>query len=129
MDSAGWVEAFRRHLVQERRVSLHTVRAYLGDLARFQAYAAGQGVELVAVTHQTLRGHLGVLAVDHHPSSRGRALASLRAFYAFLLRQGAIAASPASSRSRAKVQFGRHNPRDTIHKVLGGLEHVVFGSS
>jgi integrase/recombinase XerC len=96
MHAGSWTEAFRLYLQEERRVSPHTVRAYLGDLARFETYALAQGLRLEEVTHLTIRGHLSVLAADHHPSSRGRALASLRAFYRFVLRRGGVKLSPAA---------------------------------
>jgi integrase/recombinase XerC len=95
MADRDWLKRFEAYLTQERRASPHTVRAYLGDLRRFRRYLEGQGLTLEGATHPAVRGHLGVLAADHHPSSRGRALASIRAFYRFLVRRRAIAASPA----------------------------------
>ncbi|MHB8875672.1 MAG: tyrosine recombinase XerC [Myxococcaceae bacterium] len=86
---------FKDHLEHSRGASPHTVRAYLGDLKELEEYLARQGIALFDATHQAIRGHLGVLAVDHAASSRARKLASIKSFFKFLTRQKVLAASPA----------------------------------
>ena len=87
--------AFGEYLEQSRSASPHTVRAYLNDLAQFERYVEGLGLSLEQVTHATIRGYLGVLAVDLQNTSRARKLASVRAFYRFLVRTRRLAANPA----------------------------------
>jgi integrase/recombinase XerC len=89
----GLIARFERHLVDERNASPHTVRGYLNDLRGLEAYLGD--VPLDAVTHVQIRGHLGVLAVDHAASSRARKLASIKAFYRYLHERKLVAANPA----------------------------------
>jgi len=91
----AWVERFRQHLEGGRSASPHTVRGYLSDLAQFEAYLAQQGLDLLSATHPAIRGFLSVLTVDNQATSRARKLASVKAFYKFLLRQDAIPSNPA----------------------------------
>jgi integrase/recombinase XerC len=78
-----------------RGVSPHTLRNYLRDVAAFAGYLKASGLGLLEAKPTSVRGWLGVLAVDHAPRSRARALASLKAFYRHLVRQGALAQDPA----------------------------------
>lgn len=89
------VEQFRQHLERSRTASRHTVRAYLSDLGQFDEYLQRQGLTLLTATHPAIRGFLSVLSVEHAASSRARKLASLKAFYRFLVRRKLLAASPA----------------------------------
>jgi integrase/recombinase XerC len=89
------LEEFREYLAQARGFSPHTVRAYLQDLAVFEKYLSNQGVTLLAATHAMVRGHLGVLAADIGPRTRARKLASIKAFYGYLVRTRRLAQSPA----------------------------------
>lgn len=89
------LEGFAQYLVNERNASPHTVKGYLHDVAGFERYLAGQGIPLERATHLMVRGYLGVLAVDLGAASRGRALASIRAFFRYRIRTGQAEASPA----------------------------------
>jgi integrase/recombinase XerC len=93
--SSPLLAAFGEHLEQSRSASAHTQRAYLGDLEQFERYVTGQGLTLEQVTHAVIRGYLGVLAVDLQNTSRARKLASIRAFYRFLVRTRRLPANPA----------------------------------
>ena len=88
--------SFKEHL-ERTGVSLHTVRAYLRDLADLELFLAPQHLPLRAVTHAALRRYLGHLAARLAPSSRARKLASIKALYRFLARQKVIASNPARS--------------------------------
>src|SRR5688572_16278790 len=109
--SAELLADFARYLKDERRSSPHTVRAYGADIAAFAGYASEQGVSLAEVSHATVRGFLSVLAADRHPSTRARKLASVRAFYRFLVRTRTLEASP------AKLVKSPKRPR-SLPKVL-----------
>src|SRR5262245_13135449 len=86
--------AFKTHL-ERASASPHTVRAYLRDLAEFEGYLASGGVDLLDATHPVIRGYLGRLAASLAPSSRARKLASIKALFRFLTREGTIDANPA----------------------------------
>jgi integrase/recombinase XerC len=85
-----------RKALQRRSASAHTVRNYLREVSVFSAYVKGHGRGLLQATHEDVRGWLGVLAVDHAPRSRARALASVKAFYRHLVRTEKLAQSPAA---------------------------------
>ncbi len=93
---------FRKSLLR-RGASVHTVRNYLRDVAAFAKYLDGLGQGLLEANHGSVRGWLGVLAVDHQPRSRARALASVKAFYRQLVRSGQLTASPAGSMRGPKL--------------------------
>ncbi len=94
---------FKAHLELSRHVSPHTLRAYLTDLRAYEAYLNGRGLELLAASHQAIRGYLGVLAVDLKASSRARKLASIKAFYRYLVKTKVLATSPARRVKTPKI--------------------------
>jgi integrase/recombinase XerC len=96
-DQLEWVlEAFRRHLAAERRVSGHTVRAYLGDARALLEYAAHAGVTSPdGLDVAVLRGWLAA----QHATGRARATlarraASARTFTAFGHARGWLPSDP-----------------------------------
>lgn len=93
---------FQKALLR-RGASPHTVRNYLRDVTAFARYLEGNGQTLRRGTSLAVRGWLGVLAVDHAPRSRARALASVKAFYRHLVRTGQLAQSPAAAMRSPKL--------------------------
>ena len=93
---------FRQALLRQS-ASPHTVRSYLREVTAFARYLEGNGLSLRRATPLAVRGWLGVLAVDHAPRSRARALASVKAFYRHLLRTGQLEQSPASAMRGPKL--------------------------
>ena len=90
------LERFRAFLEHTRRASPHTVRNYVSDVAQFEAWLSERQLALRAATHATIRSYLATLAVDRKETSRGRKLASIKAFYRFLVREKGLASSPAA---------------------------------
>jgi integrase/recombinase XerC len=86
-----------------RGASPHTVRNYLREVAAFARYQEGNGQTLRSASPTAVRGWLGVLAVDHAPRSRARALASVKAFYRHLVRTGQLPQSPAAAMRGPKL--------------------------
>jgi integrase/recombinase XerC len=93
---------FRKALLT-RGASAHTIRNYLADVSAFARYLEKSQLGLLEATHATVRGWLGVLAVDHAPRSRARALASLKAFYRHLVRAGTLAQNPGGAMRGPKL--------------------------
>ena len=79
-------------------MSPHTLDAYRRDLAALSGWVEGQGVDLVDVRAEQLRAFV---AAEHRrglsAKSLQRRLSACRSFYAWLLRHGRIAASPAAA--------------------------------
>jgi len=92
------IDAFLEHLRVERAVSPHTLDAYRRDLEALGAFAQQQGVAAPArLDAARLREFV---AAEHRrglsPKSLQRRLSACRSYYAWLLRNGVIPASPAA---------------------------------
>ncbi|WP_080870102.1 tyrosine recombinase XerC [Xanthomonas campestris] len=93
------VEPFLAHLQIERQVSAHTLDAYRRDLAALIGWATAQGSEDVA---QLDSAQLRQFVTAEHrrglsPKSLQRRLSACRSYYAWLLKHGRIATSPAAA--------------------------------
>ncbi|MBI4912944.1 MAG: tyrosine recombinase [Acidobacteria bacterium] len=88
----GWAESLREfgsHLAAERRLSPHTVSAYLGDLALLAPWAAHRGLPPCDLD----REHINLFLVEQQgagraPRSLARLSSSLRQFLLFLRMEG-----------------------------------------
>lgn len=101
------VESFCGHLAGERRASAHTVVAYRRDLLSLCAFVAekkGSGARLQDVDKFVLRGWLSELLKQISANSIARKLASVRAWYRFMLRRGMISDNPAAQLATPKVR-------------------------
>ena len=98
-NSASWhamVGRFRDHLALERRLSVHTVRAYAEDVSQYGRYLAGQRVtdpERVRPADVERFLSTGGWAA----STAARKIAAIRAFHEFLRRRGGAGDNPALS--------------------------------
>lgn len=96
---ARTVGEYERHLTAERNLSVHSVRAYLGDIESMLDHAQRLGLtELIELDLRTLRSWLA------NQQTRGRARTTLarrataaRVFTAWLARTGRIPADPGAS--------------------------------
>jgi integrase/recombinase XerC len=91
--------AFLDHLRGERGASAHTLRSYGDDLALFRGYleqVAGAAADPLAADGKRLRAYAAWLSSrGYAPSTIARRLASLRSFYRFHRRRGAVVGDPA----------------------------------
>ncbi len=99
-------QRFLEALSVEKGYSVHTCRAYRRDLEEFAAYAASWGdgdasgsptaarIGPSAITPLMIRGYLGVLHRKNQKSSIARKLSTLRSFFKFLQKNGAVDANP-----------------------------------
>ena len=92
------VDQFLSHLDVERRVSPHTLAAYRRDLDALALWAADNGQVVEGLQADHIRAFV---AAEHRrgltPKSLQRRLSACRSFYAWLLRNGRITASPAAA--------------------------------
>lgn len=88
------IDSFLNYLRNERNVTPNTLRGYENDLGQFSAFF-GKG-DAVSVGHQDLRSFLGhLMGLGLRRSSVARKLSALRAFFAYLSRQGIVEQNPA----------------------------------
>ncbi|HEY2155895.1 MAG TPA: tyrosine recombinase XerC [Isosphaeraceae bacterium] len=110
------IHAFLDHLATERQASPHTLRCYEDDLSQFAGYlteTVGEGADPTGVDARRLRSYAAWLGTRGYAASTvARRLASLRSFYRYQRRQGAIAGDPAG---------GLRNPKQPkrLPKPLG----------
>jgi integrase/recombinase XerC len=111
-----FAEALRRfdlHLHAGRNLSPHTRRAYVSD-ARQLASFLGDESRPERVTSDDVRAFLADLHPRRHPATLGRKLASLRAFFLFLLAEKVARIDPTEGMSapRAPRRLPRPLPVD-----------------
>jgi integrase/recombinase XerD len=105
------VERFLDHLVVERGLAANTVDAYRRDLTRYAAFLGSRGVEDPADAGESeISAFVRELsAAEYQPgrtyraSSVARALAAVRSFHRFLVREGDADLDPAEGVARPKV--------------------------
>jgi integrase/recombinase XerC len=87
---------YERHLTAERGLSVHTVRAYVGDLANLFAHAEATGMtEVAELDVGQLRAWLAVQhAAGKSRATLARRTAAARMFTAYAHRRGLLAADP-----------------------------------
>lgn len=105
------LEIYSQYLLKERNASPHTHKNYLADLRHFfisffekEPAIPRQGTKILQlITPEVVRAYVGTLLDRHHPASVARKLASLRSFFQFWIRQGAMTANPAKEVATPKI--------------------------
>jgi len=126
MDTGALVDEFLRHLRTERRLSPHTVSAYSGDIRRFAGFLSREGIGVGDFGRTHLLKYLVHLR-EEVPAGKGamekeggrrrgmsarsaaRNLSSLRSFFRFLAREGAVQGSPVAEVRAPRI--GRPLPK------------------
>lgn len=104
--------------LRQRNASVHTIKAYSGDLAEFTAYIGSRGLE--QIDHLTIRGflsHLYEKGLDK--TSVARTLAAVRSLYRWLAQEGVVEQNPASLVSTPKLS--RKLPRVPSIEEMNGI--------
>lgn len=101
------VAAFEKYILHEKRYSLHTVTAYLKDLAQFSEFLIKQYG--LSALHSVKRDHIRSWVVELvneklTPRTINRKISTLKTFYRMLLMEGKVAANPASSVTLPKIR-------------------------
>ncbi|WJS96626.1 tyrosine-type recombinase/integrase [Flavobacterium johnsoniae] len=123
-------EAFCDYLLLEKKYSSHTVDAYLGDLTAFEFFVQeefGQD-NIDSVNYGQVRSWI-VLLVDKDVSnvSVNRKMASLKAFYKFLLKAKQIEVSPMLKHKSLKTPKVIQVPfsEKEVKELLGQIDNPV----
>ena len=114
------IESFVSYLSLEKNYSSHTVRAYEKDLLEFKVFCSEEFKEdnLDAVSYTVIRSWI-VSLVDSGLSNRSvnRKVASLKAYYKFLIRLGVLDVSP----------LAKHRALKTSKKIEVPFSEVEMG--
>jgi integrase/recombinase XerC len=92
----NWTQAldgFGRHLGSERNLSPHTRRAYVSDVRQLTVHT-GAEIGPTSIDGNHVRTWLASLHKRRSPATLGRKLASVRAFYRWLVRQEIVRDDP-----------------------------------
>lgn len=94
------------YLTEERRASRNTVSSYLRDVNQFADYLQShRNCGLRQAEGETVRDYMDwMLGHGKSPASVTRFLASVKSFYNFLLREGAVDSNPAKGLTAAKAE-------------------------
>jgi len=114
------VADFLRHL-RERNASLHTIKAYTGDLANFAAYVGSRSWK--QIDHITVRGFLSQLYEKGlGKTSVARSLAAVRSLYRWLASEGVVEQNPAKLVATPKLpkKLPRVPTIEEMNSVLDG---------
>jgi integrase/recombinase XerC len=117
--TAKSVEQFLRSL-RERNASLHTTKAYAGDLKHFCSYVGAR--DWSGIDHLTIRGFLSHLYEQGlSKTSVARSLAAVRSLYRWLAQEGVVEQNPAALVATPKLP--RKLPRvPTIEEINLALD-------
>lgn len=122
------IELFLKYIQYEKRVSAHTALAYQGDLDQFSKFLQDtyDNHPIDAVTYGIVRSWI-ITLVDANltPTSVNRKIASLKAFYKFLMREQVIEKNPMQKIRVLKTQ--KRLP-SFIHEteVVKALDHKTY---
>ena len=114
------VAQFLRNLLV-RNASVHTIKAYTGDLANFSAYAGSR--DWKTIDHLAIRGFLSHLYEKGlGKASVARSLAAVRSLYHWLAQEGVVEQNPAALVSTPKLpkKLPRVPTIEEMNNVLDG---------
>ena len=102
-----WISSFQDYLLLEKKYSVHTAKAYVQDLNFFKDFLQKNfdgHDDLVEVNYSMIRNWIVVL-IDNEKSntSVNRKIASLKAFYKYLLKSKQITVNPLSQHKSLKT--------------------------
>jgi integrase/recombinase XerC len=109
------------HSLRQRNASVHTLKAYTGDLDNFAAYVGAR--DWRSIDHLTIRGFLSHLYEKGlGKTSVARALAAVRSFYRWLAQEGVVEQNPAALVSTPKLpkKLPRVPTIEEMNAVLDG---------
>src|SRR5216684_1375804 len=107
--------------LRQRNASVHTIKAYNGDLSEFSAYAGSRTWK--QIDHVAIRGFLSHLYEKGlGKTSVARALAAVRSLYRWLAQEGVVEQNPAALVSTPKLakKLPRVPTIEEMNSVLDG---------
>ena len=123
-------DAFRNYLQLEKKYSPHTVNAYLNDISFFESFNKNQFDQenIDHANYNQIRSWIISLVDDNISNvSVNRKIASLKAFYKFLLKTKQIEVSPLLKHKALKTPKKLQIPfsENEVAEVLGQIQNPV----
>ena len=120
------IESFLKYIEFEKRYSKHTVISYKNDLEQFNIFLSNldQQLNLQSVVYPHIRSWVITLVEDGiSPSSVNRKIASLRSYYKFLMKSGALKKDPtvqlkALQTSKRLPQFAQESEMQRLFDLV-----------
>ena len=107
----GYRKEFARYLSVEKNASRHTIESYLRDITQMEDFFKekvfcldGGEVDTGKIDENAIRQFLGYIYKDHKKVSVARKLASIKAFFKFLVKKGFLQKNPAELISYPKIE-------------------------
>lgn len=106
MSKQEMIDLFLEYLRIEKNASVHTIDAYISDLAQFTAFLSEEEIVTFGeVTHVQIRTFLSRLYMAKAArKTLSRKVSCLRSFYDFLMREEIVEKNPAKSVSTPKLE-------------------------
>ena len=99
------LQGYEEFLTTEKKASSNTLSSYLRDVRQFSEYGEKEGVALQDAASEDVENYVKYLTSrGKSVSTVTRAVASLKSFYNYMLREGAVAVNPAKTVTPAKVE-------------------------
>ena len=122
------LRSFLKYLEFEKRFSTHTIQAYTTDLAQFESFLIKSFAEENSsrATHSMIRGWIvSLVESGMNPKSINRKIATLKSFFKFNLKRGAVLKDPTS---RIKIlKTGKQLPEFVQEKeMIMVLDHFEY---
>jgi len=119
---------FESYLLQEKRRSPQTVRAYATDVRQLLEHLEARGTPLGSLTVPALRGFL-VARGEDAATSRARKLSALRTFLNYLRRTGHVSENPAADLLSPKLpkSLPKALPEGEMSRLVDapGAKHIL----
>lgn len=120
------IKDFKDYLIYEKRFSVHTVEAYLKDIAQFSEFLTDLGIEHIffaQVQHVRL-WVVSLIEKNVKSSSVHRKLSSLNTFFKFFQKKGKLSSNPAKGIQLPKIpqRLPKYVEQKSIHKLFDHLQ-------
>ena len=115
-----FLQEYETFLKTEKHASDNTISSYMRDMRQFSAAMEEHRVDMTEVRNSDVETYgLRLLAAGKSPATVTRSVASIKSFYQFMVRNGAVDQNPAKGVSPVKVER-------KLPQVLTGKEVELF---